>query len=168
MGIFDFFATDPSFRDADEAEDRYVQQVGTISAAKGWPIDVREALLNYPWDPNFQASDAQAVYLRVWYQEPRIIEGLGYSTSQLANYDKHRNAIRELAEASGLTTQALSDASIGSQVSGAISATSQDVASTIDTYANPKKSPWPWIIGIGAAFLLARELELGSLIKGRR
>jgi len=171
MGWFDFFSTDPSFREPEEAQQRYLDQVGTISVAKGWPVPVRDRLLQFPWTDDFDPADAKAVYYRAWVLEPQIIEAEGYDPSTLANYQKHRNALQELAEASGLTTQTLADASISSQIAGGISSTAQDVQELAKEGAeqlNPKKSPWPWIIGAGVGLLLLRELQIGDLIKARR
>ena len=151
MGFFDYFSTDPSFRDASEAELRYLDQVGTISAAKGWPVPVRDALLSYPWSDPFQAADAQAVYMRAWVQEPVVIAATGYSTTELANYDKHRNAIRELAEASGWPSKALDEASVTSQLAGTVQATAADLEQATKDAANPFKSPRLWLAG--SAFL---------------
>lgn len=170
MAWYDFFATDPSFRNADEAQDRYLTQIGTISAAKGWPSAVRDRLLEFPWT-DVDLEDAQSVYLHAWANEPIVIVSEGYDPAELANYEKHRNALVELAEASGVTRDNLEAASISSQISGGVKATAEDLQSGAEKAAealDPKKSPWPWIIGGGVFLFILKELDVGGLIKGRR
>ena len=171
MGWFDAWGTDPDFTDPDAAELRYKEQIQTISAAKNWPAGIRDRLLQFPWDDNFDPSTAQQVYYRAWVQEPRIIADAGYNMGQLANYAKHRNALAELAEASGLTDQALDEADTTSILAAGFSQTGSDIVDlgkAAGDQLNPKKSPWPWVIGGVVALLVARELGLGDLLKERR
>jgi len=166
MGWFsDPWGTDPDFRDPGAAQLRYLEQVQTISAAKNWPIPARDALLDYFGDIRkwgFEPDTAQQVYYHAWSQEPQLLSQAGFGMGDLPNYAKHRNALSELAEASGLTDQALAEADTTSILAGAFQQTGSDIGAMGQAAADrldPKKSPWPWVIGGVVILLVARELR---------
>lgn len=171
MGWFDAFSTDPDFTDPDAATLRYKEQISAMARAKDWPAPVTARLLQFPWSDDFDPDSAQQVYYHAWVQEPQIIAAAGYNMGDLEKYPSHRNALAELAEASGWTDTALAEADTTSILAGAASKTGSDIADMARgarDQLNPKKSPWPWIIGGGVALLLLREFGVGDLIKGRR
>ena len=162
MGWFDAFSTDPDFTDPDAATLRYKEQIVAMSRAKNWPAPVKNRLLEFPWSNTFDPDSAQQVYYHAWVKEPEIIAAAGYNMGDLEKYSSHRNALSELAEASGLTDQALAEADTTSILAGAVSQTGRDISDLSKAGAaqlDPKKSIWPWIGGGIVLLLIVREFK---------
>jgi len=165
----DAFATDPKYRNREDAVQNYVQHIRGM----GWPSDLTEVL---EMEAEFAPSgDAQQVYLHMLAEGPIVLADMQYQVAEIRNWAKVQNWLKQAAEASGATTQALKDASTGSIIKGTITSSAEDlkgagatagkIATNLSEAAKTgaetaAKNPWPTVIGIGLVLFGLRRAKI--------
>lgn len=163
------FATDPKYRTRAAAVANYVEHVRSM----GWPEDLTEVLeIEATFSPG---NDAEAVYLHMLREGPVILEDMQYSVPDVRNWEKNQNWLREAAEASGATTQALQEASTTAIIGQTVRASASDARSGLEftgrvlenvTETAKKgaetaaRNPWPTVIGIGLVVYALRRAKV--------
>ena len=147
------FATDPKYRNREDAVQNYTHHIEGM----GWPEELVDALaMEAEYAPG---NSAEAVYAHMYRETPGILEDMQISESEVRNFQKNQNWLKEAGEASGWTTSALEDARWGNILWSTVVKSAQDVRTAIEKageLADPKKSPWPWIIGAGLLIYLLK------------
>jgi len=163
------FGTDPKYRTREAATANYIEYVRGM----GWPEDISEVLeMEATFAP---ADDAEEVYLHMLREGPVVLEDMQYSPGELRNWDKAQIWLREAAEASGATLQALQEASPLSVAGAATTASAQDLRSGLETAGDvtrnlalaaktgteaAARNPWPFVIGIAMTGIILRRAKI--------
>jgi hypothetical protein len=165
------YAVDPSTESASAALERYKTHLTDLQNKKRWPpalvaalIDNANSIQNRASAMSFLtgAPSADDFWISVAESEPGVYAAQGIEPGSLQKIDSHiafLNAWGAAARSLQSAVDAYDPVSFTSEVA---SESAQDFAQAVRTGGealNPKKSPWPWVIGGVTVLLLLRELK---------
>ena len=178
------YAVDPSTESATAALERYNEHLDDMEEKKGWPSGMVTALKANAAEIQQKAStealissgtslytagllgsgegSAQQFWNEVAESSPGVMVESGHAPGSIPKIDSHIAFLQAWgASASSLNSavREYNPISAGGEALKQSAIDYSEAAGTVAEALNPKKSPWPWIIGGVAILLLVREFK---------
>ena len=151
------WGVDASTRNTDAALERYIEHLDQMVENKGWPLYMAQSLAQKAKVVQSQSSNALDFWQTIANKEPGWMREAKVEPGSLPKYQSHIDFLRTTGAATAELERVLAEFSPFNVGAGVFKDTLGDTGEKIDSFINPKKSPWPWVAGGVVLLLLLRK-----------